>query len=441
MMQEGYDKYKGGLFKIPLMDRWMVIATGSQLIDEMRKVADDELSLQEAVDDILQVEYTFGLEAQRNPYHIPVIRTQLTRNMPALFADMQDEIVHACNDIIPLDGNEWVNVPAYSSMLNITCRTSNRLIVGLPLCRSQEFADLHVKFAVQVIVCASIVNLLPNFIKPFFGRLLTNTPNSIERCTEYIRPIVDDRLRDIEEHGEEWADKPNDMITWLLDEAREERNARAVALRVLVLNFASLHSSSSSFTHALLHLAARPHLLQPLREEAEAVVQEEGWTKAAMDKLKKIDSFLKESQRVSALSLVSMNRKALKPFTFSNGTVIPAGTHVAVASASTHLDEANYANASEFDPFRFADMREKCGEETKHQLVSTDVGYVTFGYGKHACPGRFFASNMLKAIMAHLVLTYDIKLKDEGVRPADQWFGMNCTPNRKAEIMMRKRQS
>lgn len=55
-------------------------------------------------------------------------------------------------------------------------------------------------------------------------------------------------------------------------------------------------------------------------------------------------------------------------------------------------------------------------------------------------PGRFFASNELKAMFAHLLVTYDVKFENEGVRPPNQWFAGNCVPNQKAEVMFRKRQ-
>jgi hypothetical protein len=44
-----------------------------------------------------------------------------------------------------------------------------------------------------------------------------------------------------------------------------------------------------------------PQYLQPLREEVEATVSKEGWTKSAMSKLYKVDSFLKESMRLNPL--------------------------------------------------------------------------------------------------------------------------------------------
>ena len=40
-----------------------------------------------------------------------------------------------------------------------------------------------------------------------------------------------------------------------------------------------------------------------MREEVEAVLQEDGWTQAAIDKLSKVDSFVKESLRLSVMDV------------------------------------------------------------------------------------------------------------------------------------------
>lgn len=56
-------------------------------------------------------------------------------------------------------------------------------------------------------------------------------------------------------------------------------------------------------------------------------------------------------------------------------------------------------------------------------------------------PGRFFAANELKAMMAYLVTHYDVKLADgETTRPKDVEFAYNVIPNPKAKVMFRKRQ-
>ena len=116
------------------------------------------------------------------------------------------------------------------------------------------------------------------------------------------------------------------MLQWILEEAIPRRYPDAKIIeRVLVVNFAAIHTSSvvrkvsiectegacsfsvtfclQSITHALLDLAAHPQYIQPLRDEVEAIVSAEGWTKAGMGKMWKIDSFLKESQRVNGIAL------------------------------------------------------------------------------------------------------------------------------------------
>ncbi len=58
-------------------------------------------------------------------------------------------------------------------------------------------------------------------------------------------------------------------------------------------------SSRQALTHALYDLATHPQYTEALREEVEAVISTEGWTKVAMGKMWKLDSVLKESQRMA----------------------------------------------------------------------------------------------------------------------------------------------
>ena len=74
----------------------------------------------------------------------------------------------------------------------------------------------------------------------------------------------------------------------------------------------------------------------------------------------------------------------MKDVTLNDGTTIPAGTLIVANTYSTHFDDEHYVSAAEFDPFRFARMREAEGENTKHQFVNTSIDYILFGHGKHA---------------------------------------------------------
>ena len=208
--------------------------------------------------------------------------------------------------------------------------------------------------------------------------------------------------------------------------------------------------------HAFYYLAAFPEYMKPLREEVEEIIQREGWTKAGIDQMYKLDSFIKESQRLHPLSIrkplsyiactqhinsfsVAMQRVAVKDHTFADGTTVPRGTTVAVALDSVHLNDKIYPDALTFDPFRFVKLKEQDTTGRKFDIVTTGVDSLAFGHGRHACPGRYFAACELKLMFAHIVMTYDVKLENEGVRPKDMWFLTSCVPNPNAKVLFRRR--
>ncbi len=81
-----------------------------------------------------------------------------------------------------------------------------------------------------------------------------------------------------------------------------------------------------------------------------------------------------------------MSRLALRPFTFSNGVTVPAGTEIAFPSSAAHKDERVFTNPDVFDGFRFAKLRESEGDETnnRYQTVTTSHEQLSFGVGRHA---------------------------------------------------------
>ena len=153
---------------------------------------------------------------------------------------------------------------------------------------------------------------------------------------------------------------------------------------------------------------------------------------------------------------VAILRKALQPLTFSDGTYVPEGTIIVTPALATHTDSDNYQDPHKFDPFRYYSEKEIENSAVKHQFVTTSGDYVAFGLGKHAwwgalyipsqrfadcafSPGRFFAVNELKALMAYLLINYDIKADWEGVRPKNIYVGSTVSPDPTAKISFRRR--
>ncbi|KZT70598.1 cytochrome P450 [Daedalea quercina L-15889] len=443
MLQEGYSKYN--VFKVAIFDRWIVVVSGAKMNDELRRLPDEVMSFQDAANELVQPVYTVAPDASVNMIHIEAIREQLPRNLARLFPCVVEEVGLALDDLVPATQDEWLPVKAFPTVAQIISRASNRVFVGAPLCRDKEFLDLACKYTNDVMTGAGILMFFPNFLKPVVGRLLPWPRRAIRAARPYLKPIMDERHKQLSQsrEGDEWPDKPNDLLMWMMEDAKRTGMGYPEDLlvqAVLAANFTAIHTSTITFAHALYHLAANPEYVQPLREEIESVIKEDGWTKVSTGRMWKLDSFLKESQRMNGVSGLSITRFALQDVTLSDGTFIPARTVVSGAMSCTHLDEDNYANAAAFDGFRFSRMREEDERErNKHHYVSTSAKDIGFGHGKHACPGRFFAANELKIMLACIVLRYDVKFREEGRRPENEWLATSCYPCRTAEVLFKRR--
>jgi len=82
---------------------------------------------------------------------------------------------------------------------------------------------------------------------------------------------------------------------------------------------------------------------------------------------------------------VAVSRLALRPFTFSNGVTVPAGTFLSVPATAAQREERTFPDPDKFDGFRFSKLRE--GEEdtttSKYQAVSVSNEHLPFGVGRH----------------------------------------------------------
>lgn len=108
-----------------------------------------------------------------------------------------------------------------------------------------------------------------------------------------------------------------------------------------------------------------------------------------------------------------MNRVPTKPVTLPDGTVVYPGQNVVVDIGSMR-DPELYDSPETFDGYRFLRMRDQPGKETQAHLVSTSPSHMGFGHGLHACPGRFFAANEAKVILAKLIMEFDWRSVVEG---------------------------
>ena len=162
------------------------------------------------------------------------------------------------------------------------------------------------------------------------GMCLTHVRKCQRKAAQHLIPIIEERYRLPPE------ERPNDLLSWLMEDAiGKERDPFNLTVRVLAINFAAIHTTSmvsgflhpisglelifgedilvyhiptaSSVSHLLklcyvLTMYASPEYIRPLREEVEAIVNEQGWTKASIFNMRKLDVFFREAQRLGGFS-------------------------------------------------------------------------------------------------------------------------------------------
>lgn len=138
-------------------------------------------------------------------------------------------------------------------------------------------------------------------------------------------------------------------------------------------------------------------------------------------------------------NLVLPTRVVLKPLQLSDGTDIPVNTRIGFAIAGVVRDPKIFPRPDEFDGYRSYRKRQEEGHSQKHLLVMPDESHLVFGYGKQACPGRFFAVNEMKLIFSRLLQCYEMKLPEGKGSPKCGCVGEFPVLDPKATVMIRQR--
>lgn len=194
-------------------------------------------------------------------------------------------------------------------MVSLINQISNRIFLGEVDGRNEQWCKASVAYAENVTATVMTIRCFPLWIRPLaalFVPYVWRVDKHLRAAKNALVPVINRRREDEKTPGYE---KPNDFLQWMMDGANEEEGRpEKLAHRQLILTLASLHTTSMAATHTFFDLCAHPEYFEPLRAEVQEVVSAEGgWGKTTLNKLRKIDSFLKESQRMSPASLCEIS--------------------------------------------------------------------------------------------------------------------------------------
>ncbi|KAL4075466.1 cytochrome P450 [Scleroderma citrinum] len=174
-----------------------------------------------------------------------------------------------------------------------------------------------------------------------------------------------------------------------------------VSTFVLAFIFASVHQTAAVTVWVVFELSLRKEYIPVIREELSIVadnIDHSGIQRLSYESLRRttvLDSFVREVLRTKGDTL-SIIRETIRDVPLGEYT-IPKNSLVCPLTSLTHRSQTTYGErASEFDPNLWAE-----GPSSS----TVGQGYLPFGFGRWACPGRILAVSEIKMIVLALLAT------------------------------------
>ncbi|CAD6584120.1 MAG: hypothetical protein ASARMPRED_001602 [Alectoria sarmentosa] len=376
LIVEGYKQSQSNLFAIPAREGYLVMVTSEDQIREVENSSPDQLSFHQAMEDRLKVKYIFaGFEMGAIDPHdavpIRVLKTLLRANIPELRSRIQEAI----------EG---------------TFETS----------ANQDFFQATRKYHRQALVAMLSSHYLPHWTDKIVVPGILALGRAMKTLTSYLTLEVEQRLHYMIEGKK---DVPRDAITWVI-EASTTKDQRAVK-RIVQQKDSTNMQLPKLLMFSIYRLCEHPEYTKLLLNETEAMLKLP--TKDHYKHLPLMESFLREAARHDPLDSLSVQRKVLKDFKFSDGSHVPAGNVICVPQQAVMRDPKYYDRPDDFLPSRFVSEHGD-GQDDGAIQKFTDLKphFYLWGAAAKPCPGRWYASAVMQQFFVHLLTRYNFKLAD-----------------------------
>ena len=304
-IQESYDRFRDCAWKLSGND---IIVLPRRYVEEIRALPLFKANAMEANLETLQGKFTNLSVLNSTRLFVDVLKMKLNPQLGVLMPTLRKELDECmAMEIPPSAGKEWVSVEAFQTFHKINGRISARLFGGKELRDNSRFLGSTEGFLMNTFITAMSLRLVPSGFKTLFSWLLPcswSISMNFQRAIAVLIPYIESRQKDFDRRAVEVAtngkiDFP-DILHYLIELAEgEDAKPRSLAAMILSLSLASNQTTTMALVEALYDLCAYPEYQMELREEVVTALNTEGgWHKTAMTKMRKLDSFIKESQRM-----------------------------------------------------------------------------------------------------------------------------------------------
>lgn len=238
-----------------------------------------------------------------------VTQQDLTRSLPRLTGALSSECAAALEDVVG-SGKEWKDVVVRSDVsLPLVARLSTLVFMGPESCYDREWIDIVIGFTVNIILANFALQAYPRWLRPLANYFVPQC--RILRAKERrARDIIDEKLAARRAFREKEATlgggseaEPSNALDWFQSQHQRLGGEYDPALTQLMLSFAAIHTTADLLTQTILDLAVHPELMEPLRKEIVEALDGKPIDKTATQKMKLLDSVMKETQRMKPMQI------------------------------------------------------------------------------------------------------------------------------------------
>lgn len=316
VIQEGHTRYKDTPWKLTGND---VIVLPHKYLDEIRRLPVSQANAMQANLDNMQSKFTHLDVLNTTRLFVNILKTKVNPQLSILIPTVRRELDAAFARELPASINEeeWTSVEAFETLHRIVGRISARIFGGKELRDDDNWLNTAQGYLNNIFRTAISIRLVPHGFKTLASWFLPCSWEiswNFRKAKRILLPYIRYRKSIIAERACEIAQTRKqefpDVLQYLIEQAEgKDAEPMSLAAMVLSLSLASNHTTAMALTEALYDLCAHPEYQSELRQEVQAAIDADGgWKKTTLLKMRKLDSFIKESQRMHPPSLSIVTR-------------------------------------------------------------------------------------------------------------------------------------
>ncbi|KAF4816228.1 Cytochrome P450 monooxygenase ATR2 [Colletotrichum siamense] len=438
IVQKGYEQFKDRIFGVDTADGVKLVFP-HQYVEEISK--EPGLSFHNSLDHDLLIDYTYmgGLKE----FSLTTFKKEIIPHLPKFIPEFTELIQGYIPGALG-DNEDWTPVNIYPKMLRMLGILTARVMIDNQAPHNDTWITLTTEYVQSGTSYAHQLKFWPGFMRPLVHRFLPEY-SEIQRQLSDGRSILVQAIENFNKRESQGSPEPQPTsVLYHMSRKAAGTSSSVIDMHLkeqMNLAVGGIHTTSAVLTQTLFELSSHPEYVPELRQEVVDTLRKfDGvLSKAALWDMHKLDSFIREAHRLNSPNLTTLQRRATRDVTLSDGTFIPKGTKLEFPTFAIHRDTDFYEDATSFDGYRFLKKRHE-DEETsaKHHYVSARKDMLGWGYGKTACPGRFLADIEIKLIVAFILLNYDIKNPEGQGRHKSVHFENQVFPNPSKPVLIRK---